>query len=116
MATVPALLNPSFLSPKPPERRTVISLPNPFLTLPLRPPPRRSFCRLQQRVLATRPIASSVKEHLGRLRKTWSDVMSLNHWVVRDYDRLVKSVNVLEPEIKRLSDGQLTAKTEEFRG
>ncbi|KAG7943218.1 hypothetical protein I3843_15G027500 [Carya illinoinensis] len=117
MATVPALLNPpSFLSPKPPERRTAISLPNPFLTLPLRPPHRRSFFRLQRRVLATRPIASSVKEHLGRLSKTWSDVMSLNHWVVRDYDRLVKSVNVLEPEIKRLSDEQLSAKTEEFRG
>ncbi|KAG6674214.1 protein translocase subunit SECA2, chloroplastic isoform X2 [Carya illinoinensis] len=117
MATVPALLNPpSFLSPKPPERRTAISLPNPFLTLPLRPPHRRSFFRLQRRVLATRPIASSVKEHLGRLSKTWSDVMSLNHWVVRDYDRLVKSVNILEPEIKRLSDEQLSAKTEEFRG
>ncbi|KAK3034124.1 hypothetical protein RJ639_034476, partial [Escallonia herrerae] len=54
-------------------------------------------------------------ENLGRLTKTWSDYTSLNYWVVRDYYRLVRSVNAFEPHIERLSDEQLAAKTVEFR-
>ncbi|XP_042488496.1 protein translocase subunit SECA2, chloroplastic [Macadamia integrifolia] len=63
-----------------------------------------------------KPIVASLKEHLGRLNKNLSDYSSLNYWVVRDYRRLVDSVNAFEPQIQRLSDEQLTAKTEEFRG
>lgn len=44
---------------------------------------------------------------MGRLRKNWSDLTSLNYWVVRDYYRLVNSVNALEPQIQRLSDEQV---------
>lgn len=65
--------------------------------------------------MAHTPIAASVKDHLGLLSKTWSDYTSLNQWVVRDYYRLVNSVNAFEPQIQRLSDEQLTAKTVEFR-
>ncbi|PQQ02304.1 protein translocase subunit SECA2 chloroplastic isoform X1 [Prunus yedoensis var. nudiflora] len=61
------------------------------------------------------PISASLKENLGLLTKTWSDVTCLNSWVVRDYYRLVSSVNSLEPQIQRLTDDQLTAKTAEFR-
>jgi preprotein translocase subunit SecA len=39
----------------------------------------------------------------------------MNYWVVRDYYRLVESVNSLEPQIQSLSDEQLKAKTAEFR-
>ncbi|XP_057773204.1 protein translocase subunit SECA2, chloroplastic [Salvia miltiorrhiza] len=60
-------------------------------------------------------IASSLKEKIGGVKKTWDELSSLNHWVVRDYYRLVNSVNALEPHIQKLSDEQLRAKTEEFR-
>ncbi|KAI3841869.1 hypothetical protein MKW92_038066 [Papaver armeniacum] len=43
------------------------------------------------------------------------DFTSLNYWVVRDYYRLVESVNSLEHHIQTLSDAELAAKTEEFR-
>ncbi|KAL0432231.1 UNVERIFIED_CONTAM: protein translocase subunit SECA2, chloroplastic [Sesamum latifolium] len=61
------------------------------------------------------PISSSLKEKIGGIRKTWSDLSSLNYWVVKDYYRLVSSVNSLEPHIQKLSDEQLSAKTGEFR-
>ncbi|KAK7835122.1 protein translocase subunit seca2 [Quercus suber] len=117
MATVPAFLNPSFLSPKPkpkpPQPSTAtFSLTKPFLTLPPPPPPSSSSFRLQRCRLAPKPTSA---DHLGRVTKTWSDLTSLNHWVVRDYYRLVNSVNALEPKIQSLSDEQLTAKTVEFR-
>ncbi|CAL5350852.1 unnamed protein product [Camellia sinensis] len=64
---------------------------------------------------ASTPILSSLKEDLGRVTKVWSDFSSLNYWVVRDYYRLVNSVNALEPHIQGLSDEQLTTKTIEFR-
>ncbi|GAV71933.1 zf-C3HC4 domain-containing protein/WD40 domain-containing protein/SecA_PP_bind domain-containing protein/SecA_SW domain-containing protein/SecA_DEAD domain-containing protein, partial [Cephalotus follicularis] len=57
----------------------------------------------------------NVLENLGRVSKSWSDMTSLNNWVVRDYYRLVDSVNSFEPLIQSLSDEQLTAKTAEFR-
>lgn len=44
---------------------------------------------------------------MGLIRETWSDVTSLNNWVVRDYYRLVKSVNALEPQVQSLSDDQV---------
>nr|GMD91029.1 protein translocase subunit SECA2, chloroplastic isoform X2 [Ipomoea batatas] len=54
-------------------------------------------------------------EKIDGLNKTWSNITSLNHWVVREYGRLVNSVNVLEPQIQKLFDEQLSAKTLEFR-
>ncbi|KAM7257777.1 hypothetical protein ACFE04_013518 [Oxalis oulophora] len=59
-------------------------------------------------------ITSSLKS-IGGVTKVWSDITSLNNWVVRDYYRLVNTVNELEPQIQRLSDEQLTAKTAEFK-
>ncbi|KAM0939798.1 putative protein translocase subunit SecA, SecA DEAD-like, SecA motor DEAD [Dioscorea sansibarensis] len=43
------------------------------------------------------------------------DLWSLNNWVVRDYYRLVDSVNGLEQSVRWLSDEQLRAKSTEFR-
>ncbi|CAA0812439.1 Protein translocase subunit SECA2- chloroplastic [Striga hermonthica] len=48
-------------------------------------------------------------------KKSWTELTSLNHWVVRDYYRLVKSVNELEPYIQKLSDEQLSSRTVVFR-
>ncbi|KAL2339739.1 hypothetical protein Fmac_007679 [Flemingia macrophylla] len=59
--------------------------------------------------------AASVKENLGRIQKRFTDFTSLNYWVVRDYYRLVNSVNAFEPHMRSLSDEQLAAKTPEFR-
>ena len=44
---------------------------------------------------------------MGQIKKKWSDVTSLNYWVVKDYYRLVDSVNALEPRIQSLSDDQV---------
>lgn len=52
-------------------------------------------------------VLNLAQENLGGLTKTWSDFTSLNYWVVRDYYRLVKSVNALEPQIQRLSNEQV---------
>ncbi|KAF9609777.1 hypothetical protein IFM89_018225 [Coptis chinensis] len=57
----------------------------------------------------------SLKESLGDVKKNWSEITSLNYWVVRDYRRLVVSVNAVEYHIQSLSDEQLAAKTDEFR-
>ncbi|KAL3736743.1 hypothetical protein ACJRO7_025649 [Eucalyptus globulus] len=57
----------------------------------------------------------SAKENNGRVARTWRDFASLNYWVVRDYYRLVEAVNYLEPQMQRLTDDQLAAKTLEFR-
>lgn len=48
-----------------------------------------------------------MKEKIGGIKKTWSDISSLNYWVVKDYYRLVKSVNALEPRLQNLSDEQV---------
>ncbi|KAK7311517.1 hypothetical protein RJT34_09718 [Clitoria ternatea] len=58
---------------------------------------------------------TSVKQNAGGVNKRISDFTSLNYWVVRDYYRLVNSVNAFEPQIQSLSDEQLAAKTPEFR-
>ncbi|XP_031495817.1 protein translocase subunit SECA2, chloroplastic isoform X1 [Nymphaea colorata] len=60
------------------------------------------------------PLAS-FKENLVSLQKNWSNFTSLNYWVVRDYFLLVDMVNGLEPRIRKLTDEQLRAKTNEFR-
>lgn len=54
-------------------------------------------------------------ETANEVRKSWSGFSSLNNWVVKDYYRLVNSVNSMEPQIQNLSDEQLRAKTLEFR-
>ncbi|XP_057541828.1 protein translocase subunit SECA2, chloroplastic [Amaranthus tricolor] len=56
-----------------------------------------------------------LKDGFVKVKKKWDDVTSLNNWVVKDYYRLVDSVNALEPRIQSLSDDQLKDKTEEFR-
>ncbi|KAL5993121.1 hypothetical protein ACLOJK_014042 [Asimina triloba] len=55
------------------------------------------------------------QESVVHFKKNWRDFTNLNYWVVRDYYRLVDAVNSLEPHIVKLSDEQLTAKTDEFR-
>lgn len=83
------------------------------------PPLSLSLTRLvtarRRRRVKVSPISSSIKEDFGKVTKVWSDVTSLNYWVVRDYYWLVSSINSLEPHIQRLSDEQLTAKTADFR-
>ncbi|PKA56238.1 Protein translocase subunit SECA2, chloroplastic [Apostasia shenzhenica] len=75
---------------------------------------------------SSKPLLDSLKaivlwpfrfqESIGKVKDIrWSDLWSMNNWVVRDYYRLVSSVNALEPIIRSLSDEQLTAKTAEFR-
>ncbi|GER40310.1 protein translocase subunit SecA [Striga asiatica] len=68
-----------------------------------------------RRGLTLPPISASLKEKIGGFKKSWADLTSLNHWVVRDYNRLVKSVNELEPYIQNLSDEQLSSRTVVFR-
>ncbi|KAG0452021.1 hypothetical protein HPP92_025904 [Vanilla planifolia] len=67
-------------------------------------------------VALLKPVSDQVKESLGQGKVIrWRDLWSMNSWVVRDYHRLVSSVNAFEPQIQRLSDEQLAAKTSEFR-
>ncbi|XP_074329509.1 protein translocase subunit SECA2, chloroplastic isoform X2 [Apium graveolens] len=60
-------------------------------------------------------FVASKKGNTGGVVKNLTDIASSNYWVVKDYNRLVNSVNSLEPAIQRLSDDQLAAKTVEFR-
>ncbi|GLJ48217.1 hypothetical protein SUGI_1018150 [Cryptomeria japonica] len=55
------------------------------------------------------------KKDLDYLRKNWRKMTSLNYWIIRDYHVLVSAVNVLEPDMQRLTNKQLQAKTKEFR-
>ncbi|TYH79651.1 hypothetical protein ES332_D03G078100v1 [Gossypium tomentosum] len=115
MVTALSLLNAPFLTPKPlTQFKTLPSAkPNSPFFFPSSFP---SFPNLRQhRFNGQPPIAASLKEKVGCFKKTLSDFTSLNYWVVRDYYRLVDSVNALEPEIQRLSDEQLAAKTSEFK-
>ncbi|XP_075082625.1 protein translocase subunit SECA2, chloroplastic isoform X2 [Nicotiana tabacum] len=69
-----------------------------------------------RRHLTLSPVVSaSLMETVNGVRKSWSGLTSLNNWVVKDYYRLVNSVNSFEPLIQNLSDEQLSAKTVEFR-
>uniref|UniRef100_A0A7N0TSW9 Protein translocase subunit SecA n=1 Tax=Kalanchoe fedtschenkoi TaxID=63787 RepID=A0A7N0TSW9_KALFE len=72
-------------------------------------------CRLVRRASSSAPVKALIKEPLGHFTKTWSNLSALNYWVVKDYYRLVNSVNSLEPQTQRLSNQQLAAKTVEFR-
>ncbi|MBA0667854.1 hypothetical protein Goklo_000871 [Gossypium klotzschianum] len=115
MVTALSLLKAPFLTPKPlTQLKTLPSAkPNSPFFFPSSFP---SFPNLQQhRFNGQPPIAASLKEKVGCFKKTLSNFTSLNYWVVRDYYRLVDSVNALEPEIQRLSDEQLAAKTSEFK-
>ncbi|XP_057974090.1 protein translocase subunit SECA2, chloroplastic isoform X1 [Malania oleifera] len=103
---------PSFRAAKQPSQRTNFISPT-SISSPLSSS--LSLSGLRRRHFVTTPTVAALKENLGRLRKGWSDITSLNHWVVRDYYRLVSSVNALEPRIQGLADDQLTAKTGEFR-
>ncbi|CAK9160348.1 unnamed protein product [Ilex paraguariensis] len=96
-----------------PVQRTTFICPIPSSSVP----PRLSSCRLRLRIRRSTltHVTASVKENVGRLTKSWSDFTSLNYWVVKDYYRLVNSVNAFEPQIQILPDEQLTTKTEEFR-
>lgn len=118
MATVVSLSSLSFsVSPK--SSKASSRLPHTVITAPITPcgctrfsslTPSRAF------PASSKPVIGSVKESLGKLRDiSWRDLWSMNSWVVRDYYRLVSAVNALEPDIVRLSDEQLRAKTEEFR-
>ncbi|PKU85076.1 Protein translocase subunit SECA2, chloroplastic [Dendrobium catenatum] len=65
---------------------------------------------------SSKAVIDCVKESLGQATNiSLRDLLNLNSWVVRDYYRLVSSVNALEPRILVLSDEQLRAKTVEFR-
>lgn len=107
MATTPIMLNPFFLSTK-------YNPQLPFFSYTTSISPSPSRLRLCHASSST-AVISSLKENLGRLSRNWSDISSLNYWVIRDYLRLVNSVNTFETQIQRLSDEQLSAKTEEFR-
>ncbi|XP_020590015.1 protein translocase subunit SECA2, chloroplastic isoform X2 [Phalaenopsis equestris] len=102
-------------------------LPANFATLPITPLGKtRSFSTTLPRALSSlsssspspssKPVIDCMQESLRQVKDIrWRDVLNLNSWVVRDYYRLVSSVNALEPRIWVLSDEQLRAKTVEFR-
>ncbi|CAI0607663.1 unnamed protein product [Linum tenue] len=119
MAASPALFNPSFLlPPKPPsEAPSSFLYSSPISITPFSTASFGSSTHLfhRPRVSSGTIARASLKEKLGELRDRVADVTSLNQWVVKDYYRLVESVNGFEPRIQKLSDEQLTAKTEEFR-
>ncbi|CAM6094872.1 unnamed protein product [Calypogeia fissa] len=75
---------------------------------------RRKFCCRSAIDVDTKP-AISTKESKSKSRGGPLQMLSLNHWVVQDYYKLVEAVNSLEPSIRLLSDEQLRAKTDEFR-
>ncbi|GMI77121.1 hypothetical protein like AT1G21650 [Hibiscus trionum] len=115
MATAPSLLNAPFLTPKSLTQLKTFPSANP--TSPFFFPSSLPSFLILRRHRSNRqtPIAASLKENVVSFKKTLSGFTSLNCWVVRDYYRLVDSVNALEPEIQRLSDEELAAKTSEFK-
>uniref|UniRef100_A0A7C9EPK1 Protein translocase subunit SecA n=2 Tax=Opuntia streptacantha TaxID=393608 RepID=A0A7C9EPK1_OPUST len=119
MASVPSTLLNTPYSTAPPLRHmhfSGLTFTRPIFTLPCTPSALRSFSVCQRSTYGPRPIPAAVlKEGVGQIKKKWSDVTSLNYWVVKDYYRLVDSVNALEPRIQSLSDDQLKAKTDEFQ-
>ncbi|KAL4587260.1 hypothetical protein LXL04_000128 [Taraxacum kok-saghyz] len=113
-ASSSAISNPTFFTVTTKRHRSS-SPPSNFFSIPRTTSfPVLSF-RSRRRRTNTILIKASLKENLGRVTKTWGDFTSLNYWVVRDYYRLVVFVNSFEPQIQKLSDEQLTAKTAEFR-
>ncbi|CAH9128439.1 unnamed protein product [Cuscuta epithymum] len=86
-----------------------------FPLLAFRPVSHCQHVRRRRSIPSHLPVAASLKENINGLKKTLTNFTSLNHWIVRDYDRLVSLVNAFEPQIQELSDEQLSAKTVEFR-
>ncbi|OWM85122.1 hypothetical protein CDL15_Pgr027909 [Punica granatum] len=116
MAAVRTVHAPQLLVPSPSTERSPLLLRlKPASAFPSPSPLSLRPFRIRRRRFARTPVAASVKENWCRLTKAWSDLTSLNHWVVKDYYRLVDSVNSIEPRVQRLSDEQLAAKTLEFR-
>ncbi|KAG0576049.1 hypothetical protein KC19_5G051100 [Ceratodon purpureus] len=58
---------------------------------------------------------AKLRSAVGNANQTLQNVVKLNHWVVRDYDKLVGAVNGLEKRMRSLSDVQLREKTAEFQ-
>ncbi|XP_031391634.1 protein translocase subunit SECA2, chloroplastic [Punica granatum] len=116
MAAVRTVHAPQLLVPSPSTERSPLLLRlKPASAFPSPSPLSLRPFRIRRRRFARTPVAASVKENWCRLTKAWNDLTSLNHWVVKDYYRLVDSVNSIEPRVQRLSDEQLAAKTLEFR-
>lgn len=96
------------------EIRTLFcSKPLAFPHLPVYSPSRLRLRR--SNAFSSPVISASLKEKIGKIKRKWVDLTSMNYWVVRDYYRLVDSVNSLEPQIQALSGEMLRAKTLEFR-
>ena len=52
---------------------------------------------------------------LRNANQTLQNVVNINYWVVRDYDKLVHAVNSVEGYTRGLSDIELREKTTEFK-
>ncbi|XP_056161097.1 protein translocase subunit SECA2, chloroplastic isoform X2 [Syzygium oleosum] len=119
MATAPALVQPHAVNWKPPPpQHYPLRFLKPTSSFPCPTSPSRSLpssYSLRRRRLTRASAVASVKENNGRVARAWRDFASLNYWVVRDYYRLVDAVSSLEPQMQRLTDDQLAAKTLEFR-
>ncbi|GMH31238.1 hypothetical protein Nepgr_033081 [Nepenthes gracilis] len=115
MAAAPALLNPSYLTKPPPRHHASFTFARPSFIFSLSLSTLSSFPHYRRHYSHRNPfVVASLKETVGLIRNKWSDITSLNHWVVKDYYRLVDFVNALEPRVRSLSDDQLKAKTGEF--
>ncbi|XP_074280188.1 protein translocase subunit SECA2, chloroplastic [Silene latifolia] len=115
MATVPSPSPSSSLLTTPLPKTPSFSL-KPSISFTTSPPSFAFPCHLKRSTTHLRITPRAfLKEGSGQATKKWVDATGLNYWVVRDYYRLVNSVNALEPCIQSLSDDQLRAKTEEFR-
>lgn len=60
-------------------------------------------------------LFSRFQEKVGKAKRDLQQLLKLNHWVVRDYFKLVEAVNSLEDLTRNLSDVELCATTNEFR-
>ncbi|BBN12286.1 preprotein translocase subunit SecA [Marchantia polymorpha subsp. ruderalis] len=77
----------------------------------------RSTKNFEVRQVSGRPVSflPQAKENMDYVKDNWRQMLKLNHWVVRDYYKLVEAVNSLESSIRALTDEQLRGKTDEFR-
>ncbi|CAN1801526.1 Protein translocase subunit SECA2, chloroplastic [Linum perenne] len=111
------LFNPSFLPPKSLNESQYSFFPRPISIAPFS----TTYCYPcihllhRGRPSSSSQVKASLMEKVGELRDRAADLTSLNQWVVKDYYRLVESVNAFEPQMQQLSDQQLAAKTGEFR-
>ncbi|CAA0840809.1 Protein translocase subunit SECA2- chloroplastic [Striga hermonthica] len=100
------LTSSAVLLPPPQFRRRRATCPKTTLFIPFSP-----ISLQTRRGLTLPPISASLKEKIGGFKKSWTDLTSLNHWVVRDYYRLVKSVNDSRTVVfrQRLEQGETLA-------